>query len=75
MKHGIYISKFYYLFLAVLDLHCCGLLSLVDENRGYSLQCTGFSLQWLLSVQSTGSTVCGLLWLQHMGSEAAGPGL
>ena len=30
-------------------------LSLVAESRGYSLlQCTGFSLQWLLSLWSTG---------------------
>ena len=33
-------------------------ISLVMESRDYSsLQCTGFSLQWLLLLQSTGSAV------------------
>ena len=36
-------------------------LSLVLENRGYSsLFCAGFSLQWLLLLQSTGSRPCRL---------------
>ena len=38
-------------------------LSLVAASGGYSsLRCTGFSLQWLLLLQSTGSVVvaCGL---------------
>ena len=36
-------------------------LSLVVENRGYSLLwCTGFSLQWLLLLGSTGSRCTGL---------------
>ena len=35
--------------------------SLFAESRGYSfLQCTGFSLWWLLFLQSMGSRVCGL---------------
>ena len=35
-------------------------LSLVVASRGYSsLQCTGFSLQWLLLLQSTGSRRMG----------------
>ena len=35
-------------------------LSLVAANRGYSsLQCTGFSLRWLLLLQSTGSRRAG----------------
>ena len=33
---------------------------------GYSsLQCTGFSMQWLLLLQSTGSKACGIQKLQH----------
>ena len=41
---------FIYLFLAALGLHCCvRAFSLVVAIGGYSLlQCTGFSLQWLL---------------------------
>ena len=36
-------------------------LSLVAASGGYSsLQCTGFSLRWLLLLQSTGSRACGL---------------
>ena len=35
-------------------------LSLVAASRGYSLlQCAGFSLQWLLLLQSTGSRHAG----------------
>ena len=35
-------------------------LSLVEANGGYSsLQCAGFSLQWLLLLQSTGSRHVG----------------
>ena len=35
-------------------------LSLVVASRGYcSLQCVGFSLQWLLSLRSTGSRRAG----------------
>ena len=49
-------------------------LSLVAENRGYSsLFCAGFSLQWLLLLQSTGSRHVGFRscstwaqWLRHM---------
>ena len=29
--------------------------------------CAGFSLQWLLLLQSSGSKVCGLQYLQHVG--------
>ena len=52
-------------------------LSLVVVCRGYSsLWCTGFSLQWLLLLQSTGSRAqaqqlwrTGLVTLQHVGSS------
>ena len=46
-------------------------LSLVEANRGYSsLWCTGFSLRWLLLLQSTGSrhvgfSSCGT-WAQQL---------
>ena len=50
----------YYLFLAALvfvAVHGC---SLVAESGGYSsLRCSGFSLQWLLLLQSTGSRLEG----------------
>ena len=40
-------------------------LSLAVSNRGYSsLRCAGFSLQWLLLLQSTGS--------RHMGFSSCG---
>ena len=45
-------------------------LSLVAESRGYSsLRCAGFSLWWLLLLQSTGSRLTGLVALRHMGSS------
>ena len=38
-----------------------GWLALVAVSGGYSLlQCTGFSLRWLLLLQSTGSRARGL---------------
>ena len=52
---------FIYLYLAVLSLLCCTGSSLVAVSRGYrSLQCVGFSLWWLLLLQSTGSRAYGL---------------
>ena len=58
-------------------------LSLVAASRGYSsLRCTGFSLQWLLLLQSTGSMRAGFrscgTWAQqlwHVGSAVAARGL
>ena len=63
---------FYFLFflinLFILFIYFCLLwvfvaargLSLVAVSRGYSsLQCAGFSLQWLLLLQSTGSRCAG----------------
>ena len=56
---SLYFFKFifiYFLFLAALGLHCSAGLSLVAESGGYSsLRCAGFSLRWLLQLQSTGS--------------------
>ena len=49
------------LFLAALGLVCSAHgLSLVVASGGYSsLRCTGFSLRWLLLLQSTGSRRVG----------------
>ena len=45
-----------HLFLAVLGLHCCTGFSLVAASGGYSSwRCVGFSLWWLLLLQTTGS--------------------
>ena len=53
---------FFYFFnfwLCWVFVAVCG-LSLVAASRGYSsLRCTGFSLQWLLLLQSTGSRHTG----------------
>ena len=52
--------------MAALGLHCWVLvaarrLSRLVASRGYSpLQCAGFSLQWLLLLQSLGSRRTGL---------------
>ena len=51
---------FVYFSLAVLSLDCCVGFSLIGVSQGYSLVgvpgcCTGFSLQWLLLLQRTGS--------------------
>ena len=57
----IYIILFIYLFWAVLGLLCFMGFSLVATSGGYSLlQDVGFSLRWLLLLQSTGSEACRL---------------
>ena len=71
------INIFIYFWLRWVFVAACG-LSLVEATRGYSsLGCVGFSLRWLLSLQSTGSrhvgfSSCGTqaqqLWL--VGSKA-----
>ena len=59
------------LFLAWLGLRCCAGFSLVAVRGGQSLlQCSGFSLQWLLLLWSTGSRArgfdsCGSWALEH----------
>ena len=51
---------FIYLFLAALGLRCCArAFSSCDERGLLLLQCVGFSLQWLLLLQSTGSRRVG----------------
>ena len=69
--------------MAVLGLHCCALtFSSGGEQELLSLQCVGFSLQRLLSLQSTSSghtsssswgTWAEQLWL--LGSKAQAHGL
>ena len=67
---------FIYLFLAALDLHCCAWAFSSAASGGYSLlPCAGFSLQWLLLLQSMGSRAsvvvarglssCGSRALEH----------
>ena len=51
---------FFTLFTALLGLHCCGLAFSSCGKQAYSVVafwCTGFSLQWLLLLQSTDSGV------------------
>ena len=72
----------YYFWLRWVFIAARG-LSLVAASRGYSsLQCVGFSLRWLLLLQSMGSrhvgfSSCGT-WAQklwHMGSVVVACGL
>ena len=59
-KAHLLLKIFIYLFLAVLGLCCLG-FSLVVVSGGYSLlQCSGFSLWWLLLLQSTDFRAHGL---------------
>ena len=58
MLHILFI--FYLFVLAALSLRCCaGAFSSCGERGHSSLQCAGFSLRWLLSLQSTGSRHVG----------------
>ena len=75
---SFFFNKFIYLFI-YFWLHWVFVaargLSLVVASRGYSsLQCVGFSLQWLLLLQSTGSRQVGFsncgTWLSSCGSWA-----
>ena len=77
LSSSSFFKTFIYFWLHWVFIAACG-LSLVVASRGYSsLQCTGFSLQWLLLLRSMGSrragfSSCGTraqqLWL--MGSRA-----
>ena len=64
-------SLVFVLFLALLSL-CCFVQAFCSCGQwGYSwLQCTGFSLWWLLLLQSTGSMAHGLQQLQLLGPRA-----
>ena len=60
----------------MLGLHGCAGFSLVVESGGhFLLQCLGFSLQWLLSLQSTDSGARELQDLWPVGSVAVVPRL
>ena len=73
-----FVCLFVCLFLAMLGLCCREGLSLVAAGGGSSsLHCTGFLLQWLLLLESTGSRApsfssCSTWapWLQFPGSTA-----
>ena len=55
-----YMILSFHLFLAESDLPCSAGFSLVVGSRDFSsLQCAGFSLWWLLLLQSTGSRHVG----------------
>ena len=67
------INLFIYLFQAALGLRCCtwAFSSCGERGRGYSLLwCAGFSLRWLLLLQSTGSRCAGFsscgMWAQQL---------
>ena len=76
---NIFIYVFIYFWLRWVFIAACR-LSLVAASRGYSLLwCTGFSLQWLLLLQSTGSSCVGFnscdtrsqqLWLAGSRAQA-----
>ena len=58
-----------YLFLAVLGLRCCARAFSSCSSGGYSsLQCTDFSLRWLLLLRGTGCRHVGFsscsMWAQ-----------
>ena len=82
-----FFNKFIYLFICIyfwlrwVFVAAHG-LSLVVVSGGYSsMWCTGFSLQWLLLLQSTGSRCTGFsscsAWAQllHSMQDLPGPGL
>ena len=55
-----FLNKFIYLFLAALSFVAARGFSLAAMSGSYSsLQCVGFSLQWLLLLRSTGSRHAG----------------
>ena len=56
---------FFFFFLATFGLRCCAWSFSSWGSQGYSsLWCAGFSLRWLLLLQSTGS--------RHMGFSSCG---
>ena len=66
-----FLKFFKNLFLAVIGLHCCTQAFSSAERQGYSsLWCLGFSLWWLLLLQSTGPRSAGFssCSTQHVGS-------
>ena len=67
----MFIYIFIYLFMAVLRLCCCVGFSLVTEKGGYS----PVAVQGLLIAVASLVVVCRFLYLPHVGSEVAAPGL
>ena len=63
-KRFMYLLFMYFCFLAVVSLHSCSEKGLLFIVTG-----TGSSLQWLLLLQSTGSTLLQLQQLQCKASE------
>ena len=59
------------------SLLCVGFLQVQRAGATLQLQCMGFSLEWLLLWQSTGSRTCCSMFSswQHVGSVAAAHGL
>ena len=55
----IYTNLFIYLILAALGLCCCTWAFSSCGERGLLLWCAGFSLRWLLLLQSMGSRCAG----------------
>ena len=56
----LFLILFVFLFVTVLGLHCfVQAFSRCGEGGFFSLQCTGFSLQWLLLLQSACSRCAG----------------
>ena len=61
----------------MLGLHCCVGFSLVVVSEVYSrFRCVGFSLWWLLLLQSTGLGLTGFssCGMRHVGSVVVVPG-
>ena len=72
----LFLNLFIYLFLAVLGLHCCmQAFSSCGEQRLLFLQCMGFSLLWLLLLQSMRSGMHGFQKLWLLGLVVVVPGL
>ena len=68
LKFNSFFKKFIYLFLAALGLRCCArAFSSCGKQGLLFLQCVGFSLRWLLLLQSTGSRLMGF---NSCGSQA-----
>ena len=68
------LKKKTYLFVAVLGGHCCEGPSRAAASRVILTGVTGFSMQWLLSLQSSRAQpqqlwCMGLAALQHVGSS------
>ena len=57
-----FFNKFIYLLIFYFWLHLV-FIAVHRLSLGSSLRCAGFSLQWLLLLQSTGSRRAGQLWL------------